>query len=47
MLEIVQKFLKLMKFSTKILSFLQAGCPSRRPANSVKALKAHHRRKLG
>jgi len=26
--------------STPLLSFLQAGCPSCRPANSVKALKA-------
>jgi len=26
--------------STLPLSFLQAGCPSRRPTNSVKALKA-------
>jgi len=26
--------------STAPLSFLQAGCPSRRPTNSVKALKA-------
>jgi len=26
--------------STPLLSFLQAGCPSYRPANSVKALKA-------
>jgi len=26
--------------STPPLSFLQAGCPSRRPTNSVKALKA-------
>jgi len=24
------------------LSFLQAGCPSCRPTNSVKALKAHY-----
>jgi len=30
--------------STPPLSFLQAGCPSCRPTNSVKALKAHHRR---
>jgi len=29
--------------STPPLSFLQAGCPSCRPANSVKALKAHNR----
>jgi len=27
--------------STSLLSFLQAGCPSCRPTNSVKALKAH------
>jgi len=27
--------------STPLLSFLQAGCPSCRPANSVKALKAN------
>jgi len=27
--------------STSQLSFLQAGCPSCRPTNSVKALKAH------
>jgi len=27
--------------STLPLSFLQAGCPSCRPTNSVKALKAH------
>jgi len=27
--------------STPPLSFLQAGCPSCRPSNSVKALKAH------
>jgi len=27
--------------STSPLSFLQAGCPSCRPTNSVKALKAH------
>jgi len=26
--------------STPILSFLQAGCPSCRPTNSIKALKA-------
>jgi len=26
--------------STSLLSFLQAGCPSCRPTNSVKALKA-------
>jgi len=30
--------------STPPLSFLQAGCPSCRPTNSVKALKAQHRR---
>jgi len=29
--------------STLPLSFLQAGCPSRRPTNSVKALKAKAR----
>ena len=29
--------------STPPLSFLQAGCPSCRPTNSVKALKANHR----
>jgi len=29
--------------STSPLSFLQAGCPSCRPTNSVKALKAQHR----
>jgi len=28
--------------STPPLSFLQAGCPSCRPTNSVKALKAQH-----
>ena len=28
--------------STLQLGFLQAGCPSCRPTNSVKALKAHH-----
>jgi len=28
--------------STPLLSFLQAGCPSCRPTNSVKALKAMH-----
>jgi len=28
--------------STPPLSFLQAGCPSCRPTNSVKALKAKH-----
>jgi len=27
--------------STSLLSFLQAGCPSCRPTNSIKALKAH------
>ena len=31
--------------STPPLSFLQAGCPSCRPTNSVKALKAYRRRK--
>jgi len=31
--------------STQSLSFLQAGCPSCRPTNSVKALKAKHRDK--
>jgi len=30
--------------STPPLSFLQAGCPSCRPTNSVKALKAKHNR---
>jgi len=30
--------------STPPLSFLQAGCPSCRPTNSVKALKAQHAR---
>ena len=30
--------------STPLLSFLQAGCPSCRPTNSVKALKANGRR---
>ena len=30
--------------STSPLSFLQAGCPSCRPANSIKALKAKHGR---
>ena len=29
--------------NTPPLSFVQAGCPSRRPTNSVKALKAHIR----
>jgi len=29
--------------STPLLSFLQAGCPSCRPTNSVKALKAQDR----
>jgi len=29
--------------STPLLSFLQAGCPSCRPTNSVKALKARER----
>jgi len=28
--------------STPPLSFLQAGCPSCRPTNSIKALKAHY-----
>jgi len=28
--------------STPLLSFLQAGCPSCRPTNSVKSLKAKH-----
>jgi len=28
--------------NTSLLSFLQAGCPSCRPTNSVKALKAKH-----
>jgi len=28
--------------STPLLSFLQAGCPSCRPTNIVKALKARH-----
>jgi len=28
--------------STPLLSFLQAGCPSCRPTNSAKALKARH-----
>jgi len=28
--------------STPPVSFLQAGCPSCRPTNSVKALKANH-----
>jgi len=32
--------------STPPLSFLQAGCPSCRPTNSVKALKAHYLAKL-
>jgi len=27
--------------STPLLSFLQAGCPSCRPTNSIEALKAH------
>jgi len=27
--------------NTSLLSFLQAGCPSCRPTNSVKALKAN------
>jgi len=30
--------------STPPLSFLQAGCPSCRPTNSVKALKAQNKR---
>jgi len=30
--------------STRLLSFLQAGCPSCRPTNSVKALKAKRSR---
>ena len=29
--------------NTSLLSFLQAGCPSCRPTNSVKALKASYR----
>jgi len=29
--------------STAPLSFLQAGCPSRRPTNSIKALKVYKR----
>jgi len=29
--------------STSLLSFLQTGCPSCHPTNSVKALKASHR----
>jgi len=29
--------------STPLLSFLQAGCPSCRPTNSIKALKALHK----
>jgi len=32
--------------NTSPLSFLQAGCPSCRPTNSVKALKAHKHKKL-
>jgi len=32
--------------STSPLSFLQAGCPSCRPTNSVKALKAHSNQQL-
>ena len=32
--------------STPPLSFLQAGCPSCRPTNSVKALKAHYKTSL-
>jgi len=31
--------------NTSLLSFLQAGCPSCRPTNSVKALKANRERK--
>jgi len=33
--------------STPPLSFLQAGCPSCRPTNSVKALKAQHNIEIG
>jgi len=33
--------------STPPLSFLQAGCPSCRPTNSVKALKALHQNTEG
>jgi len=33
--------------STPPLSFLQAGCPSCRPTNSVKALKASHKTRHG
>jgi len=33
--------------STSPLSILQAGCPSCRPTNSVKALKAHQMLSLG
>jgi len=33
--------------STPPLSFLQAGCPSCRPTNSVKALKANIKQNLG
>jgi len=32
--------------STPLLSFLQAGCPSCRPTNSVKALKADYPKNL-
>jgi len=32
--------------STPTLSFLQAGCPSYRPTNSVKALKACYTHKM-
>ena len=32
--------------STPLLSFLQAGCPSCRPTNSVKALKANIKHKI-
>jgi len=32
--------------STPLLSFLQAGCPSCRPTNSVKALKAIYTYKM-
>jgi len=33
--------------STPLLSFLQAGCPSCRPTNRVKALKDHSDQKSG
>jgi len=33
--------------STPLLSFLQAGCPSCHPTNSVKALKVKHNHILG